>query len=205
MPQPTSCCHQIHPPQPTPVHYSETQPCACQLRLEAAMPYSRLLLLLRHTQTRYRSARRKHAPLLVKRPAGHQICLLQVLRSKSARHVMVLAIGRANVQPKAEPVEAESPGTPTQYHQPRIPLGASVRKEPREESHGTVRTVRKGRPLVQKVRNVEPCDPPKQAKNPRAPRHRAPAQQRNVVPAARTNRALHRDVRHQQRANPATT
>ena len=86
-----------------------------------------------------------------------------------------------------------------------IPLGASVRKEPREESRGTVCTVRKGRPLVQKVRTVQPCDPPKQAKNPRAPRHRAPTQQRNVVPTARTNRALHRDVRHQQRANRATT
>ena len=35
-----------------------------------------------------------------------------------------------------------------------------------------MRTLRKGRPLVQKVRTVQPCDPPQQAKNPRAPRHR---------------------------------
>ena len=115
-PQPTSCCHQMYPPQPTPAHYLEIQPCLRQLRPAAVMPYSRLLLL-RHTQPRLCSARRQHAPPLVMRPAGHQLCLPQVLRSRSALHAMVLAIGRANVQRKAEPVEAESPGTPTQYHQ----------------------------------------------------------------------------------------
>ena len=72
-PQPTSCCHQIRPPQPTPVHYSETQPCARQLRLEAAMLYSRLLLLLRHTQTRVGEAPRR-APDLPAPGTAIKIC-----------------------------------------------------------------------------------------------------------------------------------
>ena len=107
----------IHPPQATPVHYSGTRLCARQLQLEAATIYSRLLLLRQHTQTQYHSARPKRVPLLEKRPAGHQICLLQVLRSKSVLRVMALDTGHANVQPKAEKEKAENPGIQTQYHQ----------------------------------------------------------------------------------------
>ena len=130
----------MYPSPPTPAHYLEIQPCARQLQPAAVIPYSRLLLL-RHTQTRLCSARRQHAPLLVMRPAGHQICLPQVMRPRSALHAMVMAIGRANVQPKAAPAEAESPGTPTQYH--RTPAG---RVQGSTIGHTSAKRVSRGEP-----------------------------------------------------------
>ena len=64
---------------------------------------------------------------------------------------MVLAIGHANVQPKAEPDEAESRGTPTQYHQTpaghakgktigSISAKRASRGEPRDSAYCAERT-----------------------------------------------------------------
>ena len=84
-----------------------------------AVTTSSLPVLRRHTQTQYHSGHQKQPLLWVMRPAGHQICLSQVQRSRSALRAIVADTGRGNAQPKVVMAKVQSHGIRKQYLQIR--------------------------------------------------------------------------------------